>query len=539
MKRIRKSWSFLRRQTELILNSLPFSLEKFFLAASFLIFISSFIVKIYEISHSVRYQPIVYSNDNDAGRGLTTAQRTKLYNDNGFMPYGNFYFRIGHIMQAFAELSTSDTVISKIDIDSKNHHLHLLSLNVICLYLLCLFLSWLITKDWVTSFLLSPLFSRVILSNETWVEFLFRVHPDYILTVAVALATYATYFMLKYSKNSKYFYLTGATWGLCAAIKLSVIYFGFPLLAAFLIFQKDRKRSLFMTLKLALVAFWSYLLIGFPQNFSFAPTLKFLSNFSRGNSYSYEHYEYWLNLFVDQAPPLLILAFLLTLVFGVKEKFNQKKSIFMFCFAFMAFLPIIFSKHSMPQDHYLMPYLGSLLVGAILFFKNFIALSLKRTHKRILLLFLMIGLSLNGNFANPLLEEQRLKQLHCSQEAGQAWHAIKKGYQANQQVFFDPYYPTPTSGFDDPKAFNKWGFTLTDVIRLQPKAIGLRKDYFQVYFAPPGRHVRKFRADNWDQYREFYEIFSTEQDHVNVLGQSWKKVIRPTSCHFILWMRQD
>ena len=39
---------------------------------------------------------MVFSKDNDAGRGIQTATLTRWWNSNHFAPYGNLYFRVAH-----------------------------------------------------------------------------------------------------------------------------------------------------------------------------------------------------------------------------------------------------------------------------------------------------------------------------------------------------------------------------------------------------------------------------------------------------------
>src|SRR5690606_6002457 len=54
------------------------------------------------LSETAASKGVVFSKDNDAGRGIENAIITRWWNSNHFAPYGNLYFRLAHTIAVFS-----------------------------------------------------------------------------------------------------------------------------------------------------------------------------------------------------------------------------------------------------------------------------------------------------------------------------------------------------------------------------------------------------------------------------------------------------
>src|SRR5690606_2308497 len=111
-----------------------------------------------------------------------------------------------------------------VEAEEAEHHYALLLTNLLSLTAFCFFLSYIIVSDWRYAPYLSTFFLSLGVQNPSWVEFIFRVHPDQMLMLFVGLSCY---WILKYSqsKTEKDFVVAGLMWGLATAVKRSTILF--------------------------------------------------------------------------------------------------------------------------------------------------------------------------------------------------------------------------------------------------------------------------------------------------------------------------
>jgi hypothetical protein len=513
-----KAKAFLR---DLVQIMLPHWEKVFYVLAGIILIsqisvIGSFAVK------SQDQKSIVYALDNDAGRAISTAEKTRWWNSNGFAPYGPLYFRIAHTVASFVPYAGPDEYNEVV----KSERIHQLALQLASL---CALYGWAFL---LSSILVPVLWQRLLLStlmvsaltNSFWASMVMRAHPDMTLALTVGLATYATARWI-YEDKSELEKWAALAWGVAVGTKAVVILFT-PALV-FLFFPWN-KLKLIQGLKFLGWMLLGYTLIGFPQSLSYGKVLNFLLGESAVSMPSdRETVLMWLNLMKSQIFLPFVLGVFVIITTSNKGLLLEKKKAFrLFIFCLIPILILLTRKQAYNPDHFTMPFFSCFLVGGLFILRR---MTLQNRRPYFLAAFLLVP-TVPGTFQNFFNKTQV-----CKPEARE-FAAHLEDLQKNQKLIaHDPYVPVSSVYQDFSKLI--WGMRWSDLTPLKADALGLNRNFYHRYFEAPPPHLWPKEAEEWPTRKEFYQAFADHSEVMGPDGISWKKTYE-NSCGMELWLRK-
>lgn len=489
------------------------------------------------LAQNNEHQTIIFSQDNDAGRGITTAQRTAWYKSNHFHPYGNLYFRLAHTLQFFTPNAPNLETLDKYEINEKSHHMALMLISLFSVYALAILILYIISKNKFVTLALAPLLLSVLLNNIIWSRFTLRVHPDHLQMIFISIATLFFYKLLKYPKSKKYFLISAVFFGLATAVKSFTGVWGIPIAILLFTERTSFKNKIIKIVTFALCIFFSYQIIGFPQNLSIHKTISFLLFNSRlTESADWSSILDWINIFKEQLLYSVPAVILFSIIFGQKDNKYLGPKIKILIFTLVAPLILFTGKHEMPHAHYAIPFVGSILIALAIVFKS-ITPQIFQNHK---LKLSLISLILLGNhYLNPFsysyLNQELKKWQKCRPEIRQTWKKVRDLQAKGNFVVADPY--TPSASAYDHLRKGDWGLDWNFIKKYnQASVILLKRSYFQRYFAPPTKNPTKEDKKRWSDIQRFYKDLNSNTEITDPGGQRWSK-IHDDSCGHIIWKK--
>ena len=312
---------------------------------------------------------ILWASDSDAGKILFESLSINKVIKQNFatgVQYGVLYPRLGNLLSFFIPGYTAPENYNTLEIHEYSSHIALMLISFGSLLALSLLISKILFRDILyilgsTSIILSS-----FLGTKEWVNYIFRLHPDNLLSLLVALFIYFI-FKFKVNNDKISFIILGLIASLALCTKQSFLLF-LPLLL-FIYVPPLTKTTLFKASNLYAHIAYFYFIIGFPQNFGVWWSFSFLLRQSEyslpGNILSFTR---WISQFTEQsALPVLAIIILCIISDRFNEKKSEKKSCrFLWLQLFLIwFLPYgylltkdIISGHS----HYNLPHVSSGLV---------------------------------------------------------------------------------------------------------------------------------------------------------------------------------
>lgn len=476
---------------------------------------------------TIASKSIVFSKDNDAGRGIQTATLSAWYKSNHFAPYGNLNYRVAHTLAVL----TPTSVNPDFNLEEKNeaiHHYALLITNLLSLTVFCLFLAFILTERWDYTLLLTPLFLNIAVLNSAWVEFIFRVHPDHMLMLFVGLSCYWT---MKYAKSQseKDFIMAALMWGLATAVKRSTILF-IPSFLFLFLSSGVNKQNFKQGLRFIGFMLLSYLVIGFPQNFGFYKHIRFLIHESH-NSISADAESlklYALHTF-DQFKYLALAFIPIHLLFGKQEKVWSLK---FFIFSLIALVIFLSRQMTSYHHHHPMAYAALILVMIYSGVKSLPTFNFK--YRSIILCILVIGIMTFFPTNYRAFSEVYSNQMSCQNEAIETLKEVKKWQlDETRRLIREPMFP-----FDSSKTITSqmWGIKFADLEDFKAGLVGTKKSFGKVYLGAPPWEYDKDQREFWDEKQKFYQSIQDKNFFMTPTGQRFDKVYENV-CGFQLWAK--
>jgi len=498
------------------------------------------------IARNIATRAEIAAIDNDGGVAIGTATHTKLYDDNGWRPYGPLYYRLVRILHHLGthphatDSTSSDERIEMQNSRERSHHFLLAWVSLISLVGLCALLACLITTLPVYRVLLTSALLTAFTSHPTWAEMILRPHPDHLFAALIGLATWASWKWLTapQAQARTRLILMGAAWGLAASCKMTVLVFAPGVIALFIgrrpIFDF---RSLGTWMASALT---TYLLVGFPQSFNFGGVIEFLLQQSKNVlPATWESIVNWLDLFATQIwRPLAVVG--LGLLFLSSPRTTAASRTMALRLSLLVILPIayLFSKKIIsPISWYPLPFIAAILAALVLGtngLRSRWAAWTNWTHRWpaqlgawILIPFFYQGVPSTWNQA--LAEQQR-----CRAEARRVEAQVNAAAQAGGHILVDPYIPY-SQIFHDREVEMAWEMRL-DRIRPDTKLIALKSEYYRWYLPVDsgGSGGAVLHIQNLEPVREFYLKFWQQTKAMDPLGREWRKVY-DDACTFEIW----
>jgi hypothetical protein len=472
---------------------------------------------------------VVYANDNDAGRGIQTATLTTWYNSNHFGPYGNLYFRIAHTFAKLGPQSSLPAWTSE-ENNERTHHIALMITSLFALTAFCLFLSYLLLEDLTLSLFLTNILLYFSLKITIWSELIFRVHPDHLLMLTIAISTY---FTLRYTKNSeqKDFTLSALIWGLATAVKRSTVLFIFSFLYLFLS-EGLNKKSVLKGARFIGLMLLAYLIIGFPQNFGFYKHIKFMLHESHNSRPpTMASISEYLLIIYEQIR-YLIPSFIVAHMF-----FGKRSDLINFRFVIFILLALgmtISNRMVTPHIHHPMPVVAAMLIGFIFLIKRLPVLAF--SYKQPIFLILIFVAMYFTREIPEVFARERLNQLKCRPEVLNLLTKVKELQKNGQSILGrDPYFPFDSS---QPKlSVQYWGASMPDLDRDNVSILGLQRSFgTQFLEEEPGYNMSE-KALNWTDKKILYQKSLSETEFTTPAGRTFMKV-HEDQCGFQLWTKR-
>ena len=242
---------------------------------SFLLFVFSLqiISVVATLSQHADNKSIIDTYSLDAGAGIDTASKTKIYNDNRWRPYGPLYYRLVKLTSYL-----NDSFHHPDQLDDKERYERKLSFFLMFCSFIFLILSGLtISYIFFKSSLILTLTSTIILNyiflnNYEIVKLLITNHPDILLSL-LSLLYGITLLKLLTKKNNFYIILISIISGLAFLTKLSFLYLYLPTILLSLIFYLVSIKQL---IKIFIGTTLCYFIVGFPQSLFVFPVIEYL-----------------------------------------------------------------------------------------------------------------------------------------------------------------------------------------------------------------------------------------------------------------------
>ncbi len=514
-----KAKAFLR---DLVQMMLP-HWEKVFYALAGIILISQISVIGSFAVNNQDGQAVVYALDNDAGRAISTAEKTRWWNSNHFAPYGPLYFRIAHTVASFVPYAGPGDYNDIV----KSERVHQLALQLASL---CALYGWAFL---ISAILVPLLWQRLLLSslmvaaltNSFWASLVLRPHPDMTLALTAGLATYATARWI-YEDKVELGRWAALAWGVAVGTKAVVVLFT-P--AFIFLFFPWNKIKLIEGLKFIGWMLLGYTLIGFPQSLSYGKVLSFLIGESAVSMRSdAETVQTWLRLLKEQIfVPFMLGLFVIITTSTKSFIFEKKKALRLFIFCLIPTIVLFTRKQAYNPDHFTMPFYSCLLIGTLFILRK---VTIQNRRPYFLAAFLLVP-TIPGTFQYHFDKNQE-----CKPEAREFASKLEELQKENKLIVHDPYVPVSTLYPGTSQSI--WGMRWEDVNPIKADALGLNEKFYHRYLVAPPEHLWPKEIAEWPMRAEFYRYFYGNSLVKSPQGVIWEKTYE-NKCGMELWMRKS
>lgn len=498
----------------------------------------------FSISKNVDTIAMVDSGDWDAARGIEASMRSGWLNDNGWIYYGNFYYRLANSLEKL-DPNRKDNA-NKADDVERSYHFALMALSLLSMLGIVALISLVIGKSTIERLLCFIILNVAFMTNYTWTLWVFRVHPDLLLSLLTCVAIYFSITYMRWNRNID-FALAALFWGMAMATKLSTLMFLPALLGLF--FLPFNKQSFLKAPIFFLAIFAVYFIVGFPQNFRISESISFLGNVTGSEKgLTFGQIRNAILAIKGEAMPMLALVVLLSVVMGGKQRI-VKGTDFIRTSIMIAF-PMVYlvcSNFVILLDHYYLPIVASLLFLIATFATSIISImyrklpiAISETLRRLRSIALVAVLALLPFFlAYPSFTTQRvLGDLGVGGFRVTAWEVYKtiEIFQIqNYLVYVDPYVPynrrIGNIVYSDSPTQAKIDLSKVDVLVFNT-------NYDKRFAADSGTIEWERTRSDWTEVRRFYRYFVSKQPYVDWLGQEWSISRQFQNGLWVIWQKE-
>ncbi len=494
------------------------------------------------ISGFMDHRSIVEAHDNDAGKMVEVALRSRWYNDNNFRYYGPLYFRVANTFHSIVPASSGRYELGSPESNEESIHFYVLLTSLLGLFLLGISCASLISEKWEIRFLLTLFLMAAFLHHPVWSQYLFTAHPDQLLTGLVALSTLLTIRSFQKKFDGQSLAYAGFSWGLTICTKLSSLFFLPGWIALLFYFQKDRQRFKGVLKRLIAYAAGGYFLIGFPQNIDIWGSLKKMLNLSEFSSApTLATFVDWWNHVGGQTiwPAAVILVGII--FFGSKiREFNFRQQIVLFLLMNLGLFILTLRTLELSHSYYVMPFVGTLLIALIVLMNQISLCDLIFSCRPPIflqsVLFLLFVLGAHFNlFQFKTAGSTQKSLLTCRPHFQEVYGLTKKALAENKSIISTPYTPVP---LENELVHVDWELNFDTVTKAQPKLLVFNSSYYARYTESlnVSKYVQLTNSD-WSTTQKFYMSFLNQTDvNAGPAGQ-WHKIYSD-QCSLEVWEKQ-
>lgn len=495
----------------------------------------------YYVANASGSRAEIIAEDDDAANAIDVAGRTRWYKSNSFHAYGPVYFRLSHTLASFLSPLSEPGGLSQAEAQTRSVHLSLLMVSFLALLGLGFVLARVVSTGWAATFLLTALFVRGFSQSVVWQEFLLRAHPDLLLCLFIAIAVILTFRHWRAPQDKMAFRMAAWSWGLCLTTKFSVVLF-LPFVVGWLLLPLGKKSAR------AALAFSghmvvAFLVIGFPQNFSFARILGFLRYQSTYSAPATKASVIeWFQLWGEQlmAPLFMALVVCGALAFAARKSKRARldKSLWLKCamLALGPFVLVLGQNILAVHNHYPMPMVTAqvtvLLVLAAHTWAGRISFEKRSLVSESLLIFAILLFLAYGSaprsFANSLSQ-----RLHCRVEAREVFRKLSAYQSQGLKIYVDPYVPTLENM---PNVTKNWRTTAEFIANGNFDVLIIKESYYGQFFAPTMADYHNRYLTDPAATADFYKIFQNREEVTDPRLGTWKRVDKDR-CSWEIWRK--
>ena len=510
------------------------------ISLAIIISISYFSVLIGELYQTTASHAVIYTLDNDAGAAIRTLERTTLFNNNEFYPYGRTYYTVSRLL--FEGMRFFSTDLDRYEFERLLHFSLLLTSFFSILILIWFFSSNISNKSSikVLNFLLT---TNILLSSKNWTMMIFKAHPDMLLCLSIGISSLST---LRYceSLRKKDLLIMSIYWGLSMAIKLSSSIFYIAVICTLLLTEGFHIKSMLKKLrtdifKFIAISLFTYTIIGFPQHLNYLKTIEFINYYSAlteiANKNSIINH---LSHIIKNGGIFFIGIMIIKIAFKTNSLVLGKKAFVLFSFyTFLSIILFLSKNYLVFNSYYTFPYIVLICLWIILVFDFFLK---KIKYKKInivwfLLLFFIACKEFNIN-SLKMFQTTRSLQVQCIPE-------IKKMRRKTAQIQKNEHnllLATPYTPYDYKlPLIYRWTHTFSSLKNKNINYMILNKNFYSKYFKPSRlmRIQAKYLSQDLLRAKVFFTTFKEKQtgDIVKIKLQFWQKI--DSSCNLEIWKK--
>jgi hypothetical protein len=510
------------------------------------------------VADNAHPRSIVRYFDNDASRALQTLEETRLYNDNGFNPYGPFYFRLTRLLER-GTVWPQIQGLSKFESYERERHFFLQVTNFVMLLLLCYFFAWLITGHVLFQVIITQALAIAFLQDETWVHLALRPHPDHTLALVSAVAGFFALRTLHTTGDAKIanWHKAAIGWGIAGATKFTTVLFLPALIVPNFSFVKSEWWKRF--LQFFLVALGAYIVVGFPQSFDLAPFGYHL--FKQSNNVTTSNLAFmkvWTRLFWEQMQlPFAVIFWSALLVperktWGLKFSENKKVWLMSLLYVLLPTMALYSREVRPPYRWYPMPFICLLFVGLIFCLPTLYQFTGMRSRLEKWLSHGAFSIALF--IAWPMLippQPQALQKIaivndSCFEGVKEVKRRVEAEVQSGGWIVADPHVPfsleynIPRGEGRETRPIQANYDNYPDRIEQgKTTLIVVKPDYYKRYLTKEegGYGRNEWSCTDIEATRRYYRMFFNKEETTDQYGQVWKKTF--SKCGIDFYRRAD
>lgn len=494
---------------------------------------------------------LLFAENQDAAKAINVLNQTTWHTDNEWYAYGPLYYRVAHTMLLIDPLAK---VIEKDDVDFNDQaaHLALMLTSFLALVLLSLFFASLAVPWWGRALSACLVLATLLSASPHWFDSIINNRVDVLLTLCVALATWATIRAMagNTSAGRTSYVVAAILWGLALSTKISALSF-LPGAGVVLLFYSWRRLRAYAQLLLFIAAiFATYILVGYPQSLNCKPVLDFLAHSVGSSLRPIFDPVFWGNLLfsIMWQPLMVILALILLFserTSGPGSGHQGKNLLVAFAIPCIAFVSLFSVLHQSYMRHYVFPVMSSILVCSI----PLLTYSVNRLYSRVprpisgMVRFIGMGLAvlIVGKADKSFLPNVRLsyQRYQSRYQAAQVQKLMREHIEKGSFIIGDPYIP-----FDNRKhsilISNGWS---RELLKDYPDAeVFLTSRGFYERFLdqnPTAWTLSDHSMEMFKQRQGFYRDLANTNAFADARGNLWKLRHRTLKSGWEIWEKQD
>ena len=468
----------------------------------------------------------------DAGTDINFTKATTWIGGGSYL-HGVLYFKITHFLAYLSpSFDKKDTLKEK---NEKKIHFALQMVSLISVFLLSFLLASIITKDNLYKLFSTLLICSAIFSENVWVSFIFKAHPDMLLTFLSALFIFLIY-RWKSEDSSYYFFLVCVVGGACLSTKLIFIFF-LPSLF-FIEVPPVTKNNLKILIKLyAGIAFF-YLILALPISINILYQIERMQYQSSTFTIppTLNSFLEWWTLFLNQAWLTMGSLVVLYLLFGESNKVKQSNNYLYLRLGLIAFVPftLLLTRNFVgPHSYYTLPFVSAILVTFAVcltslrgkFVSQIKKLCIKDLTKLALIILMLISVE-TPIVIIPDNVNKVLNRMTFGRNESRGTYQLFNSYAENgKKVLIESHIP-----FNHDLKNLIYGGDLTMTLEkfknYDPDLLALNKNrlpHIMEGERPNDYNIATIK-DNYKEVRKYYELFYNKNVTDDPWGKRWIKI---------------